>query len=536
MKINLKTFVAVFAGLIFATSSCDIVEQPPVSSFTEATYWTNETDAESAVAGIYDGLQNLVSGGGGYPSSRWSWAAGWMALGDWRAGGVRQQWGGTACCVPNGGALINQDISPDISYANWNHFYDVINRCNLAIANLPGIQEKDRGYTESELKNHLGEVYLIRAIAYFKMAQWWQEVPIVLEPTTDPSQDLAVPANTEEEVLAQVKADIDQALQPGYLIETDAPSLNEQQSKGLATTMAAKALLVDYHMWKAEYQQAADMAKEIMDSGLYTIEGVGYYDNFLPGQQNTAESIFELQYNYSENEVSGHVFFSFSEGIVVYGYHNSFIDLVKESGDYVSGGRGMMEPWWYHGAWKFIGKNVPPDDAEVWQWPQYTRDDHRNNWTNDNNWIMYRLADIMLMRAEALNRINSGTSQEAFELVNAIRERAGVAPINFNDPDLGLAGDWKAVEDKIMDERWIELHGEGKRWFDLIRASKDIDGNLPTTASADHYLVQQVAAGWTGRKRDELIGRVEHPGSWFMPYARREVELNTSLEQREFWK
>ncbi|MGK7396484.1 MAG: RagB/SusD family nutrient uptake outer membrane protein [Candidatus Cyclobacteriaceae bacterium M3_2C_046] len=534
IKINFKAVIALFTGMILATTSCDVVEQPPVSSFTEATYWQNGTDARSAVAGVYDGFQRLVSGS---PTDSWSWASGWMALGDWRAGGMNVQWGGTGCCVPNGGALINQDISPDITYANWNHFYTLINRINLAIKNLPAVVDKDPDYTEAEMKNHLGELHLLRAMNYFKMAQWWKEVPIILEPTIDPSEDLTVEKSSEQDVLAQVKADIDIALQSGYLRSPTDPSLSTAESKGRATTMAAKALLVDYYMWMADYQKAADQAKEIIDSGIYTISGVPYYNNFLDGLQNTNESIFELQYNWGENEASGHVYFSFSEGIIVYGYTNSFINLVKASGDYVSGGRGMMEPWWYHGAWKFIGGSVPGDDVGFFDWPQYTRKDHRNNWTNDNNWIMYRLADIMLMRAEALNRLSGGTSEEAFSLVNQVRTRAKVAPIDFGNVDgASIKGDWKAVEDVIMDERWIELHGEGKRWFDLIRASKDINGNLPTASSADHYLVQQVAEGFNGNRREQLISRVSDPGSWFMPIARREIELNPKLTQNEYWQ
>lgn len=79
---------------------------------------------------------------------------------------------------------------------------------------------------------------------------------------------------------------------------------------------------------------------------------------------------------------------------------------------------------------------------------------------------MYRLGDIYLLYAEALN--GSGDLAGALKYLNFVRKRAMVPEYLATDPQVS---NQTAMENTILDERQLELFGEGKRWFDLVRTN-----------------------------------------------------------------
>ena len=88
----------------------------------------------------------------------------------------------------------------------------------------------------------------------------------------------------------------------------------------------------------------------------------------------------------------------------------------------------------------------------------------------DNNWVVLRYADVLLMYAEARNEINGGPDNIAYDMVNMVRERAGLDPLTG-----GL--DKSAFALALEHERQVELAFEGHRWFDLVRTPKGVDSN-----------------------------------------------------------
>src|SRR5690606_21899514 len=96
---------------------------------------------------------------------------------------------------------------------------------------------------------------------------------------------------------------------------------------------------------------------------------------------------------------------------------------------------------------------------------------------NDKNVIIYRLADICLLKAEALIKRNQGTDkQNALTLLNKIKQRAGVGQISTED--IMFKTQDEALEE-VLEERARELCFEGKRWFDLVRNDKAIEVMSP---------------------------------------------------------
>ena len=114
------------------------------------------------------------------------------------------------------------------------------------------------------------------------------------------------------------------------------------------------------------------------------------------------------------------------------------------------------------------------------------------------NFVVLRLADVYLMKAEALNEI-SGPTVEAYEMINAIRERArnrdGVNP-SATPADLEDLTK-ETFRDAVLEERVLELGFEGHRWFDLVRTKRlvqTIKAIHPEYPVADKHLLFPIPA------------------------------------------
>jgi len=105
--------------------------------------------------------------------------------------------------------------------------------------------------------------------------------------------------------------------------------------------------------------------------------------------------------------------------------------------------------------------------------------DHSYQNQSDDNWPLLRLADVMLMYAEALNETSATPPAEAIELVNQIRRRAFGLPISGSDNSRDLSGTFTGDQENFRDalalERRLELAFEGHRWFDLVRTGKYVE-------------------------------------------------------------
>ena len=153
---------------------------------------------------------------------------------------------------------------------------------------------------------------------------------------------------------------------------------------------------------------------------------------------------------------------------------------------------------------------------------------------NGSNWIIYRLSDIMLLKAEALSQLlRDGSEQEvisyntpileqAFNLVNAVNKRSHC---QNNLVDTLVAGDYltkEQMQNLVMRERQRELMFEGKRWYDLVRRSRR-DGNTTVLTQA---ALQKVSTG------SALIGnKLTKMDAIYWPYNFDELKVNKNLVQ-----
>ncbi|SIQ91134.1 SusD family protein [Maribacter ulvicola] len=98
----------------------------------------------------------------------------------------------------------------------------------------------------------------------------------------------------------------------------------------------------------------------------------------------------------------------------------------------------------------------------------------------EHDWIEIRLADVILLYAEALNE-NGSSADDVLALLDPIRSRAGLTSL------VGTATTQAEVRKVILDERRLELAFEGQRWFDLVRTGA-VDAEMGETISTNYHL------------------------------------------------
>jgi hypothetical protein len=148
------------------------------------------------------------------------------------------------------------------------------------------------------------------------------------------------------------------------------------------------------------------------------------------------------------------------------------------------------------------------------------------------HWIVYRLADVMLMQAEALNQMAIAANDDeamnrAYALVKQIRTRANA--IDNSDSELSMPIDGKELERLILAERARELAFEGKRWYDVLRFAKR------NNYADNSYLMQLAVNSAPPEKLASLQLKYNNPWFHYWPIYIDAVEINKNLKQNEFY-
>lgn len=414
----------------------DVTTQLNPSGITATNFYRNGADADVAINSCYDAFQN--------PSQYVLW-------GDGRADLLAV----TDRSTNNDIQLVNGNLNATNSYIGWDNMYEAIKRTNSVLKNVPNIV--DAGFAARK-ERVLGEAYFLRAMAYFYLVRTFDNVPLILDPYESLTQDFFPKQATPEQVYAQIESDLKAA--ESRLPNQPFSSLVEQ--KGKASLGAVRSALTDLYLWQKKYQQAADAAQQVISSpnGYALVSGANYGAIF---NKNSAESIWEIQFNnaYLEGNNNNLVNLFIPLGGTGYAGGNwSFTYTPKLLSAYASGDlRGPVTA-----RNTGIPNSTPFRDANTAYINKYQGTLANGNATRffDANQVIYRLADVILMRAEALNEL--GKPADAVVLLNQIRARAGVP--------LSTAVTQADVRSAIENERYVELAFEGKRYYDLKRTGR----------------------------------------------------------------
>jgi len=398
-------------------------------------------------------------------------------------------------------AIMNSNITPTNQYSNWQSFYAIINYTNLILAYSPQVLDLDPTFTEFDYNALRAEAVFLRSLAYFYLVRIFKDAPMIFSPYDTDNQELFVPKTPGSIILDSIENQLNRIIQH---IPLEQETI--EKSKGRATRGACNALLADIALWKFEYEDCIEYTDRILTSNLYELlNGAKWFSMFSQG--NSSESIFELQFDsrsqfnyifditqeqnnqFKASTRSYDLFFNGTEQEVIRGP-----GTIKEENNLI---------------WKYIGYN--PDGISV----RSEQDKYRCNL------IIYRLPDVLLMKAEALSQLER--FEEAKQLIDQVRIRAFLPPSN---PQLSTI----AFEDLILEERAKELAYEGKRWFDLLRMGRR--NNFLRKNDLIAIIVENVPP----TQKRVLISKLSDPFGWYMPIHFLEMENNPELVQNPYYQ
>ena len=556
------------------TGCTDFLQIDPQNELILEKFWTDKDDVHSIIAGCYSAFQSTDN------------VKAMMVWGEFRSDNIYA--GDNVNSDGDLEKVLVENIDAKNKYTNWDGFYNVINRCNTVIHYAPGVAEKDPAYTQSELKADIAEVTALRSLAYFYLIRTFRDVPYSSEAFIDDSQKMDLPATKFEDVLDSLIYSLES-------IKGDAvrryPDTTPLYQTGRITQDAVYAMLCEMYLWKQDYDNCikyADLVikskKEIAEenrklSSSYTSSGGsdpytltnGY--PLIPSQYtgknfgNAYETIFGSDNNARRN----------AQEII---FQLVFSDTPQSSN---MAANGAVDAFYGNGSSK-IGLVAPPDfmleerDAEATNRVVFaasnkkvdarmyenfsTTDKNINKYTTDDitieaqsstnvrvsysskyaqgqngsNWIIYRLSDIMLLKAEALSqKLQEGSTEEvvdynkplldeAFSLVNAVNKRSVCWPL-AELKDTLVRDDYKdktTMDKLVYQERQRELMFEGKRWYDLVRISRRT-GNTSDLSVAALRKVQTSSA--------LIQNKLSKMDAIYWPYNNEEVKVNKNLIQ-----
>lgn len=542
------------AGL--SLNSCDdFLDLDPLNEIILDNFWNEKSDVENVVTNCYVSLQSQAV------------VERMMAWGEFRSDNII---GGTN--VSENESLENvfkENIKSDNTFTKWVSFYSIINTCNTVLYYAPQVAEKDPTFTDSELKATVAEVTAIRALCYFYLIRAFRDVPYVEEPFIEDTQDMTIPATSFADVLNSLIADLEEVKE--FAVK-NYPSDKGNYQTGRITQDAIHAMLCDMYLWKQDYVSAVRYADLVIDSksaryqkqldklggnaaaGDQMISGYplindkqsSYYGqaySSIFGTGNSRESIFEL--NYSEEETMP------SNGAVSYYYGNSevFPGKVKPA-EFITTDMTLDNPNVYADIYDSRYYEYMQAAGSTYGINKYTTRSCTFNasataptasygtfYAQDNcyaNWIVYRLTDVMLMKAEALVQlidendesenaaaVRDSLLHEAFDIVSVVNTRS-----SFSTAESSLSYDEYCSKSQmtnlVLDERNRELMFEGKRWFDLVRRAER-EGNTS-------YLIGQVTR--KGSDNASVVqSKLSRMDGLYWPYNKVELQVNLELKQ-----
>jgi len=555
-----KAWVGVLA--LAMTSCSDFLVVEPLNDITLEKFWNEKNDVDNVVNGCYSSLQSQAC------ISRM------MCWGEFRSDNIQ---GGTN--IDNNQDLSNilkENINASNGFTDWTCMYKVINDCNTVIHFAPTVAQRDPNYTQSELRATVAEMSALRDLCYFYLIRTFRNVPFSKEAFLDDTQKMDLPATPFNTVLDSLITDLES-------VKANAvrkyPQTNRYSQRGRITQDAIHAMLCEMYLWKQDYQNAVHYADLVIKSKTQDYQdkldklggNAGEDDQMQDGyplitdrngstygnafnqifsEGNSMESIFELVYMDDNNQLAN--------GAVSSNYGNSetFPGLVKPS-DYLGDDFTKDNPSVFltkydtryytslealnetsYGIGKYTQSSgfvtvTPPTSATAKGKATYG-----THWPANYchaNWIIYRLTDIMLMKAEALvqmvnnddeteagKALNDSLLHEAYNIVNIINKRYNCSTTKA-DINYASYASKSLMTDLVMDERHRELLFEGKRWYDLVRRSLR-EGNTS-------YLTSQASKKSTGSAGSASQNKLKRIDAIFWPYNKDELQVNKNLTQ-----
>lgn len=460
-----KSYILVLLSTSALATSCGaFLDEEPISNLSTNLFWKTNSDIQSAKAAMYISFANAMS------NNFFSW--GEVRGENWQPfqhfGNAQEE-------------LIN-DIIPETNNAcKWTDIYQAVNRANLIIKYVPTMS----GVDPTIATPAIGEAYAMRALAYFYIVRVWGDAPLFLEAVEAFDVNTCLKKRESKDILlSHIESDLKTAAD--YLPEIGSTTALDRT---YITLPAVYAIQMDFYAWQHRYDEVVKIWEE-------KIEGLPVskyaFKNFKATGIND-ESILQWRSIVWDQTTDLEVFFAVHYDKAADARENDTRAMFCADGERMIISEKIREEFDPRDI-RFKGtvKEYRDDNTgelrdiaykleKFWE----LNNANNKNYASDNDLIMYRYSDLMLLYAEALNDQNRNS--EAVALVNKTRERAGLDA-------LPTTLDKTQTADAILSERRFELLGEGKYWFDLVRTGNAqkiagcSDVRIPFPIHRDHLL------------------------------------------------
>lgn len=498
MKSTKNILVAIL--ILFTCSCTKFLEEDPTYFLTPESNLSSVKVARALTDGGYQYLQGSMNGGqpSSYGGNTWN-------LMEFTTGKALSDLGQTGFV-----SFQNLSYGPTSFYFDtwWQNLYRGIGTCNLAIQQVPGINAA--GLSDADKTNMLAEVHTLRALYYFFLVRMYGDVPNVTVVPTD--------INGLKLSRSPAKNIYDSIIIPDLLL-AEQSTLPWNDITGRVSMGAVKSILADVYLTYAGaainggeqyYAESAKRSLEVVQNGGYILFPE-YSDMLNPANKNRGEFIFQVQYAASvpsTNPLTPLTIPNYS-GISNYSdEYGSVYPTDEFYNSYPAGDKRTEERQFFYSKYK---RKAPATDTVyfphhyIYKW--FDSVAVTNTVKSDLNYTLYRLADVMLMYAEASNRAGGSPNNTALAYVNAIRARAKLAPVgSMSQADF---------EHEVWLQRYFELCFENKMWFDMVRTRKvhnDVTGNW------DGFVGHTTTAGSTFTEKQLLF-----------PVPQQEIDVNPNL-------
>lgn len=416
---------------VFSACKKEFTDLTPLSARTGANFYKTASDMEIATNAIYKALHQT----GSYNQS--FWVMGEMRSDNTDAGADLTGLGADLNNIDN---FAENAATAEIITSGYLDSYVGINRANIVLDRIDAVN-----MDETLKKRMKGEALFLRSLYYYHLAVFFGKAPLVLKEIT-PSEGKDYLQKPATEILRQVASDLITA--EDYLLPT-----NTTANIGRATKVSAAALLGKVYLTLGEKANAIAPLRRVIANQSYGLVPV-YANIWGTANKNNKESLFEVQFKGGGTNTGNTFTHAFSAL------------LPQATGAYRNRPTEDMQNAYEAGDLRLTASMHVPGDPIYGTTGinsryivKYGTSSAYQAGDAENNWIVLRYADVMLMLAEAL-----GEGTESYDLINELRQRANLGDIDENTPG--------TFEEKLLHERRVELAFENHRWPDLLRFGK----------------------------------------------------------------
>jgi tetratricopeptide (TPR) repeat protein len=486
--------------IVFLNSCNGFLDITPEVLVTSDKFFVTKSDYDQAVLGAYQPLQNIYNT-------------------DWILTELVSDNTFFVYNIANRGTKPTEDFATFTLETNngflanqWVWFYQIISRANQILEKID-----ESNLSQIDKDNIKGQVLFLRAFSYFELVKKFGDVPLFLSVPGSYS-DAFLPRSTSDKIYAQIISDLN-------ISKTLLPA-KKDQIFGKANSGAALTLLGHVYLTQKKLKESETIFKEVLNMGYSLLPS--YVDIFKPSNKGHNESIFEICYLDGTSFNVGSTFlYSFLPTLtnpsIITGVSPSSVN----SGNFNIPTPELLEAYEdkildkrFSASIGFHSGPSPVPGVVYNNFPfikKYLQPHVRFGETN-NNFPIYRYADVLLMLAESLNE--QGKGNEAIQYLNLVRSRAGLTDAQYIS-QLNL-------KNLILNERRIEFAFENKRWQDLIRSGNAVsimsDFGKKVILNPKNYYYPLNTAPLTGSFNIKET-------NFIYPIPVREIIVNPSLTQ-----